>query len=468
MTAARIDVAATIDRARLSGLQIRTITLCFSVAILDGFDAQLIGYAAPSITNEFGLGPAAFGAVFSAGLLGMVIGSFLFGTIADRIGRRAVIIFCTVLFALVTLALPLAGSLTTFVVLRFVAGLGLGGATPSLIALVAEYTPVRIRSRTVMVLVGSLSLGAFFGGIVATALIPLAGWRSVFIVGGGFPLVIVVVMLFGLPESVRFLNSRRRYERARELLSRIDPSAAANDSPLSAESALVRSPVAALFSAGRAVSTIVLWVVFFANLLVAFSLLSWLPTLFTAAGLAPRIAFAATATFSLGGFLGGLAMGVLIDRTGRPHRVLLVGYLLAVAGIVVTTMATSVLPLLLVAVFFIGVGIAGGQTGISALAAAMYPTAARGTGVGWAFGVGRIGSVLGPTVSGVLLAAGLGPTAIVGLAVGPVLVAAGGVSGLALLSRSSRQEAQTGNERLLNEAQYAVSPVLRQEDRQVR
>jgi AAHS family 4-hydroxybenzoate transporter-like MFS transporter len=442
VTAAWLDVAATIDRSRLSALQVRTILLCFGIAVLDGFDAQLIGYAAPSMAKEFGLGPAVFGVVFSAGLLGMTLGSFVFGTLADRVGRRAVIIFCTVLFAVVTLALPLAGSVTMFVVLRFVAGLGLGGATPSLIALASEYTPARIRSMTVMVLVGSLSLGAFFGGLVATVLIPATGWRSLFVVGGVIPLVIAVALWFGLPDSLRFLIARGRDVQARALLRRIDRAAGAFDAPFAPESAPVRSPVAALFSDGRAVGTSVLWVVFFANLLVLFSLLSWLPTLFSAAGLASRTAFAATAVYSLGGFIGGLVMGFLIDRTGRAHRVLVTGYVLAALGIVVAALATTVVPLLMVAVFFIGAGISGGQTGISALAAAMYPTAARGTGVGWAYGVGRIGSIVGPTVSGVLLAAGLGPTAIVGLAVVPVAVAAVGVAALALPSLSPRQAAE--------------------------
>lgn len=392
---------------RMSRAQIVAVGICLLIAVLDGLDAQLIAYAAPSIVKEFGFGPASFGIVFSSSLLGMALGSVAFGMLADRIGRKPVMVTATLVFAFATLLIPAyADTIGSFMVIRFVAGVGLGGVTPSLIAMIAENTPLRARSMAVTVSVGCLSLGAFLGGIVARWMIPTHGWRSIFVVGGVVPLVLAVVMLAGL----RRLESR----------SPKDEGGAGSASP------------AELFRAARGSSTLVLWVVFFANLLVMYALLNWLPTLFVKAGHSAATATIGGSLFALGGFAGGVAIGLLMDRIGRPHAILVVAYLLGLVGIAVVAMADQT-ALLMVGIVLAGVGVVGGQTGISALAVDLYPSHVRGAGVGWAYAIGRVGSIVGPTLSGFLVASGLEVNAIIGTAAIPAAVAGGGVVVLASL-----------------------------------
>jgi AAHS family 4-hydroxybenzoate transporter-like MFS transporter len=443
LTPNTLDLSEVIDRSRLSPTQKAIIAICIAVAILDGMDAQLIGFAAPAIAVEFGIGPAAFGIVFAAGLVGMAVGSIFFGSIADRIGRRAVLITAVALFGAVTLLIPVLGSsIPALIALRFVAGLGLGGVAPTMIALLTEYMPARIRAVTIMVAVGSLSLGAFVAGIVASALIPSAGWRSVFIVGGVVPLVAALIVAVWLPDSLRFLMKRGKPAQAQRVLAKIDPSVEITPSTRLVDRTPDRSAVSALFARGRAGGTLVLWVVFFSNLLVLFGLLNWLPLLFQDAGLPSSVGTIAAALFALGGFVGGLVMGITIDRTGRPHLVVGIGFGVAMLGVVGVVLGISITPVLIVSAILAGAGFTGAQTGISAIAASMYPTSARASGVGWAYGVGRVGSIFGPVISGVLLAAGLGATSIVGLALVPGALALAGISVLG--ARAARARASEG------------------------
>ncbi|QWF20482.1 aromatic acid/H+ symport family MFS transporter [Nocardioides sp. LMS-CY] len=394
---------------RMSGAQITAVSICLLIAILDGLDAQLIAYAAPSIVKEFGFGPASFGVVFSSSLLGMAIGSVIFGMLADYVGRKRIMIIATLIFAVTTLLIPVyADSIASFVAIRFVAGIGLGGVTPSLIAMIAENTPSRVRSMSVTIAVGCLSLGAFVGGLIARWLIPAEGWRSVFVLGGAIPLVLAVVMIVGL---------RRLDERA----SLEEPEPEQSSSPVE------------LFRSGRAASTIVIWIVFFANLLLMYALLNWLPTLFVKAGYSSATATIGGSLFALGGFAGGVVIGVIMDRIARTHAILVAGYSIGLVGIAMVALADST-GVLMTGIVLAGIGVIGGQTGISALAVALYPANIRGAGVGWAYAVGRVGSIAGPTISGFLVASGLQPNAIIGAGAIPAVVAGAGVATLAALA----------------------------------
>jgi AAHS family 4-hydroxybenzoate transporter-like MFS transporter len=433
-----IDVVQAMDRARLSALQKRVIAICFGMALLEGFDSQAMGYAAPSVAREFGLGPGALSLVFSSGLLGMLVGSFVFGFVADRIGRRRVMIWCGLLIGVATLLIAVLGSsVGALAGLRFVAGIGMGGAISTQIAVAAEYTPARLRSTAIMVLVGSLGLGSFLGGLVATALIPSYGWRSIFVVGGVLPLLLTAWILHSLPDSIRFLVAAGRQPEARRLLEQVAPESVGDTSArlVLPEEPDRRSPVATLFTDRRALGTVLVWITYFMNLLAVYFLLSWLPVLFEQAGLSPRMALAATATFTLGGFVGGIVLGLLIDRRGNAHRTLAAGYLLAAVCAVVASLTAQTTPILLVAIFLAGFGVIGCQGGVSAAAASMYPTTARGTGVGWAAGAGRLGSIIGPTVGGSLIAAGLAATNVIAVAAVPIVLAAVAVSGIGAASR---------------------------------
>ena len=406
---------STVAQSRMSRHQRIVVALCVMLAVTDGLDAQLLAYAAPHIAKEIGFSPASLGVVFSASLVGMALGSVALGMLPDRIGRMRVLVGGTTLFSLATLALPwVATDIPSLIVIRFLAGLGLGGVTPVLIAIIAENTPRRIRSLAVMVAVGSLSLGAFASGLVSSWLIPLQGWRSVFVFGGTVPLAIGISLYAALRSS----------SRARTAILAVT-------SGQSTSSAGVKD----LFREGRLFSTLTLWLVFFADLLVLFALLNWLPSLFVRLGMSTTTATLGGAVFSLGGFVGGVLMGVLLSKTGRAYTVVSAGFVAGVVGIAVVVAGSENLAVLFVGIALASGGVVGGLTGISALAVLLYPDQVRAAGLGWSYGVGRVGSIIGPVLSGVLVGVGFGVVSIIGLAAVPAGVAAVGVAVLGLLHR---------------------------------
>src|ERR1700726_559503 len=216
-----VDVAEFIDAQPVGGFQIRLLLICAAVLFLDGFDAQAIGYVAPALAREWGLTKGALGPVFSAGLFGLMIGALLFGPLADRIGRKRIIILSTLAFGTCALVTAFVQDVNSLLAIRFLTGLGLGGAMPNAIAMTAEFNPRRRRATMVMIMFCGFSVGAALGGLLAAALIPQLGWRSVFIVGGVAPLLLVPILALRLPESVRFLAlTGRAHQRVAELLAR--------------------------------------------------------------------------------------------------------------------------------------------------------------------------------------------------------------------------------------------------------
>src|SRR6202790_2077842 len=226
-SASIVDVAEFIDQQPVGGFQIRLLLTCAAVLFLDGFDAQAIGYVAPALAKEWGLTKGALGPVFSAGLFGLMIGALLFGPLADRAGRKKIIILSTLAFGIGALVTALVQDLNTLLAIRFLTGLGLGGAMPNAIAMTSEFNPRRRRATMVMIMFCGFSVGAALGGLLAAALIPHFGWRSVFIVGGVAPLLLVPILVLRLPESVRFLPlTGRANERVARLLGLLSPRAA--------------------------------------------------------------------------------------------------------------------------------------------------------------------------------------------------------------------------------------------------
>src|ERR1700751_5173509 len=220
-----IDIVDFIDQRPIGGFQIKLLLMCAAVLFLDGFDTQAIGYVAPALAREWGLATrGALGPVFSAGLFGLMIGALVFGPLADRVGRKKIIIFATADFGIGAFATAFAQDVTTLLVIRFLTGLGLGGAMPNAIALTSEYNPQRRRATMVMIMFCGFSIGAALGGLLAADLIPRLGWRSVFIVGGVAPLLLFPLLGWGLPESVRFLATRGQTpERVAALLKLVSP-----------------------------------------------------------------------------------------------------------------------------------------------------------------------------------------------------------------------------------------------------
>jgi MFS transporter, AAHS family, 4-hydroxybenzoate transporter len=402
-----VNISRYIDGRPLSAFQIRVICLCALVVGLDGFDAQALGFVAPALGKDLHLAPGALGPVFGASLFGVMIGSLLFGALADYFGRKWLVIAGVLVFALGTLATSRATGVSDLLILRFVTGLGLGGVLPNTIALTGEYSPQRRRTLLIMLMFMTVSLGSAIGGLIAAKLIPVYGWQVIFLVGGALPLVLCPVLIVWLPESLSLLAlDERKSEQVRALLMRVDPSArfAADTRFTIVEESGTGFLLPQLFTNRRLVPTLLLWGMFFMNMLDIYFLNSWLPTLSHGVGLEVQAAIAVGVAFQLGGMLGTIGLGLMIERLGF-HRVLFVTYLAGFASIVTIGLAGASLPILVPAVFVAGVAVIGGQIGCNAYAARVYPTYIRATGLGWALGIGRFGSILGATVGGLMLAA---------------------------------------------------------------
>lgn len=434
-----VDVTAVIDTLPLSKLQVAVFALCATIAIIDGFDTQAIAFVAPAILEEWKMSPAVFGAVFGVGLGGLAAGAFVLGPLSDRFGRRRMLLACTLIFGGFAFLTAWCETFNQLLMLRFLTGVGLGGAMPGIIALTSEYAPARLRATSITIMFCGFPLGAFLGGFLAAGLIPAYGWRSVFLVGGAIPLIFALVLWAAIPESIRFLT--RRGDSGAQiaiLLNRIAKSSSyrADQEYVLPEQKLSSFSVGYLFSDGRAVLTVLIWIAFFANLMVMYFLFNWMPTLFKQEGLPIGAAIKSTAIMNLGGVVGAIVLGRLIDRAGAV-RILSLAYasaalFLAVIAFVDRSNATLLMP----AVFMAGFGIAGAQIGMNALTAEIYPTAVRSTGVGWALGVGRVGSIIGPIIGGGLLALGWSPSLIFSLTIAPMLVAALSVFSLSFRSES--------------------------------
>jgi AAHS family 4-hydroxybenzoate transporter-like MFS transporter len=400
-----IDIVDFIDQRPIGGFQIKLLLMCAAVLFLDGFDTQAIGYVAPAIAKEWSLATrGALGPVFSAGLFGLMIGALVFGPLADRIGRKKIIVFSTAAFGLGALATVLAHDIPTLLVIRFLTGLGLGGAMPNAIAMTAEYNPHRRRATMVMIMFCGFSIGAALGGFLAADLIPRLGWRSVFLVGGIAPLLMVPILAWRLPESVRFLaTSGSAPERVADSLRAISPNAAFAPGAqfVVHEARLDGLPLLHLFREGRTGVTLLLWVVFFMSLLDIYFLASWLPTVLNDLGASVSVAVLIGSMLQVGGVVGTFALGSVIDRFS--FRALALVYLGAVFAVgAIGQLGHAAIPVS-IAIFAAGFCVVGGQIAANALAAGYYPTSMRATGVGWALGIGRVGSIIGPLVAGVLI-----------------------------------------------------------------
>jgi AAHS family 4-hydroxybenzoate transporter-like MFS transporter len=399
-----VDVAEFIDQQPVGGFQIRLLLTCAAVLFLDGFDTTAIGYVAPSLAREWGLTKGALGPVFSAGLFGLMIGALTLGPLADRIGRKKIIIFSTLAFGVGTLVTAFVQDVNTLLAIRFLTGLGLGGAMPNAIAMTSEFSPRRRRATMVMIMFCGFSVGAALGGLLAAALIPQFGWRSVFVVGGAAPLLLVPILALRLPESVRFLAlTGGANDRVAQLLGLISPKAAVAPATqfVIHEPELAGIPVLHLFKDGRTLVTLLLWVVFFMSLLDLYFLSNWLPTVLNDLGASVSQAALIGSMLQLGGVVGTFALGSIIDRFS--FRALALVYFIAVFAVgAIGQLGHSVL-FVSMAIFAAGFCIVGGQIAANALAAGFYPTSVRATGVGWALGIGRVGSIIGPLVGGALL-----------------------------------------------------------------
>ncbi|MGF6810108.1 AAHS family 3-hydroxyphenylpropionic acid transporter [Paraburkholderia sp. Clong3] len=378
-----------------------TLALCFLVAVLEGIDLQSTGVAAPRMAHEFGLSVSQLGLAFSAGMLGLLPGAMIGGRLADRIGRKRVLMISMAIFGIFSIATAQVWSFESLLIARVLTGIGLGGAMPNLIALSSEAVDARHRNTAVSVMYCGMPLGGALAALIAVLSAGATAWRHIFYVGGAGPLIIIPLLMALLPESREFATESREFTTA--------------DKPL-------LSTREVLFGEGRAAATIGIWISFFCTLIVLYFLLNWLPSLTVGRGMSRSQAGIAQIFFNVGSVIGVLGIGLLMDRFRQGLSVTAI-YACIVGALVALSQVASI-ETLSVAVLFAGMGVVGAQSMLYSLSAASYPTSVRGTGVGAAVAVGRVGSIVGPVAAGQLLAMGKSSALVIGASVPVTIIAA--------------------------------------------
>ena len=391
----RLDVRELINGNPLSRFQKLVVFLGFCVIALDGFDIAIMGFIAPTLKHEWGVTNYELGFVISAALIGLALGALLSGPLADWLGRKKIIVNSVFFFGFWTIVTAFSQNIEQMIFFRFMTGLGLGAAMPNIGTLVSEYAPERQRSFLITVIFCGFTFGAAAGGFSASWLIPRFGWHSLMALGGILPLLFAPLLIWLLPESVRFLVVKRaRAERIRAILQRLYPGQIADN----AEFTLPAQPantnaMRLVLSRHYRLGSLMLWLVYFMGLFLVYILGSWLPTLVKEVGLTVSQAAVMTAIYQAGGTVGSLFAGWLMDRI-NPHRAL--GLIYAIGGLFTMAMgyAAASFALLCLLAFVSGACLNGANTGMNALSARYYPTQARATGSSWMHGVGRMGAIL--------------------------------------------------------------------------
>jgi AAHS family 4-hydroxybenzoate transporter-like MFS transporter len=405
-----LDLESIIDSGRLSTFQVAIMVCCALIAMMDGFDTQAIAFVAPEIATAWHIEPARFGPVFGAGLLGGLVGAMILGMASDRFGRKPILLSAVALFAAGSLLAPFAATVIQLSAVRFVTGIGLGGALPSFIALTSEYAPRRLRATLVSLMFCGFPLGAVIGGFASAKLVPLFGWTSVFIAGGILPLLVLPVFIVFIPESVRFLVLKKDHASITRVLRHMKSTLTWSGKATTASPA-PRVPLASLFTHGRAAGTFLLWITLFLSLLMTYFLINWIPIIARRGGLGIESAIIAVSMLNLGSIVGCVVIGWLADRFG-PAVVIGPAFTLGAVAIALIGYAGESGALLCAIAFAAGALSIGAQMCTIALCASFYETVLRATGVGWSIGVSRVGAIVGPVVGGILLGAGVGSSSL--------------------------------------------------------
>lgn len=379
-----------------------TVLICFLIAVIEGIDIQAAGVAAAGIKEYFSLNDSQLGLFFSAGILGLLPGALIGGRYADRIGRKKVLIASVTIFAFFTLCTVWVNSFYSLLLVRFLAGAGLGAAMPNLITLASESVSVKNRGRAVGLMYCGMPVGAIIVSLLAAQLASsdmASSWKTIFYVGGLVPLIVVPLMIKFLPESREFLKAQKEAKSTDKKLSYKD-----------------------LFSREYAPRTLLLWVSYFFTLMVVYIMLSWLPSLFTELGFTRKDGSMAMVYFQIGAAIGTVTLGMLIDRWNKAYVIILmyVGILIGLFSL----NSASTLNMMFVAAAIMGTFTIGGQGVLYAFGSFVYPTHLRGQGVGAASAVGRIGAMLGPAIAGQLLAMGSGAAGVVSAAIPCIVISA--------------------------------------------
>jgi AAHS family 4-hydroxybenzoate transporter-like MFS transporter len=424
--AVRIDTKELIDGNRFGAYQICVFLLCFLAATIDGYDVQVIGVAIPGIRDSLNLQPAMVGVVLTAGQIGVMLGALCLGPIADRIGRKRMMILTALIFGIFSLLTAFATSVGELVAMRVLAGLGLGGIVPAAMAYGAEYAPQRLRATITTLVWMALPVGGMIAGFSAVWLVPAFGWQSLFIVAGIMPLALALLLALVMPESLAYLSTRGGDQaRMRKIALRIAPSLSshADLAFYAAEDKMPGVPLKHLFTEGRAVGTLLLWVIFFLSFFLMIFFVSWIPTFIRMVTGSTTALGTSLAMWNIGSLIATAMIGQAIDRFGY-YRILPAAFvLIALATWSIGIFIAAPVGVLLFLIATVGFFTGGSNSGLMALASNSYPTAIRSTGVGAAYSLGgRSGALAGPMLGALLLQYQWSPSAILYVIGAPMLL----------------------------------------------
>ncbi len=406
MSSRAVSVTELFDEIRFTPYQAGICFLCFCVTLFDGLDLTVIGVTLPKIAEFLHSSPSALGLAVGAGQFGPMFGALILGMLADRWGRKRMLFLSAVIFGLFTLLTAFITTVEQLALLRFLAGIGLGGAIPNALAYGCEYAPNRMRATLTTAMWAGMPVGSIIGGLSAAYLIPHYGWQSLFILGGIAPVLVSLLVMLFLPESLEFLVRQGTNQTLiRKIVSKVAP-AIANDGDIqfySTQKKLTSVSVKHLFSDGRAFTTVLLWVLFFLSFYLIWIMLAWAPTLLRKSGASAQQYSLAFAFINFGSAVATITVGRLMDRF-NPFRMLKVVFALTFFSVILFGFFASS-PFIVVAgmCFVTGLFIFGSNSGIVALATISYPVDIRGSGVGWAYAIGKFGSMLAPVLGGFLL-----------------------------------------------------------------
>ncbi|OTG80072.1 aromatic acid/H+ symport family MFS transporter [Acinetobacter sp. ANC 4648] len=424
MATENLDISSVVDKAKFTPFHFNVVAWCLLIILFDGYDLAINGVVLPLLMQEWDLSAVQAGMLASTALAGMMFGAMFFGSLADKIGRKKVIMICIVLFSGLTFAGGFASNPTEFGILRFLAGLGIGGVMPNLVALTSEYAPQKMRSTLVTTMFSGYAVGGVMAALLGSWFTSTFGWQIMFFIAG-IPLFLLPLVWKFLPESLAFIVKENKQDKARSIVRRLAPNLKIIDSTIFSlpkvdvpESANVVS----LFRRGRATNTLLFWLAFFTCLLTMYALSSWLPKLMMAAGYSMDNSLMFMMVMNVGAVVGIVGGGILADRFHLKPVLMCLGIMGAIVMSLMGFQSNQFL--LYILVFLAGAASIGSQMLLYSYVAQFYPLAVRSTGIGWSSAIGRMGAIVGPILIGALLGMSL-PAYINFMAVGmPVLITA--------------------------------------------
>ncbi len=403
MTTETVDINSVVDNAKFTPFHFNVVAWCLLIILFDGYDLAINGVVLPLLMQEWGLSAVQAGMLASTALAGMMFGAMIFGSLADKIGRKKVIMICIVLFSGLTFAGGFATNPTEFGILRFLAGLGIGGVMPNLVALTSEYAPQKMRSTLVTTMFSGYAVGGVMAALLGAWFTPDFGWQIMFFIAG-IPLFLLPIIWKYLPESLGFIVKDNKQDQARKIVRRLAPTMNITDKTefsLPAETVPEPANVVSLFRRGRAKNTLLFWVAFFTCLLTMYALSSWLPKLMMAAGYSMNNSLMFMLAMNMGAVVGIVGGGILADRFHLKPVLMSLGIM---GAVVMSLMGFNPPQLLLyIMVFLAGAASIGSQMLLYSYVAQYYPLAVRSTGIGWSSAIGRMGAIVGPILIGALL-----------------------------------------------------------------